>query len=176
MECNVSQVDCKLNCKFSDPITYAPPELLFKTSQFWIFIALLSMGSIGFNVVNSATDAICFNILGTVTNWICLKSEKLFTTFCVWIFFNFNKVVIESYFKFVNFFLGEGNEDQYGSQRLWGTVGYGITAFFAGYLIDYVSKETTSKNNTPAFVLLMFFISLDIIVCSRLKVIKEILF
>lgn len=68
MECNVSQVDCKLNCKFSDPITYAPPELLFKTSQFWIFIALLSMGSIGFNVVNSATDAICFNILGTVTN------------------------------------------------------------------------------------------------------------
>lgn len=71
-------------------------------------------------------------------------------------------------------FSGEGNEDQYGNQRMWGTIGYGITAFSAGYLIDYVSKETVSKNNTPAFVLLMFFISLDIIVCSRLKVIEKI--
>lgn len=59
---------------------------------------------------------------------------------------------------------------KYGSQRMWGTVGYGITAFLAGYYIDHLSKGSIVKNNTPAFVLLMFFISLDIIVCSRLKV------
>ena len=69
-----------------------------------------------------------------------------------------------------NHVLGDGNEGQYGSLRLWGTIGYGITAFLAGYYIDHLSKGMHSKNNTPAFVLLMFFISLDIIVCSKLKV------
>lgn len=84
MECNVSRVDCKLNCKFSDPITYASPEILYKTSQFWIFIALLTMGSICFNIVNSASDAICFIILGTTSIWVLL--EKLHNS--LWLFMN----------------------------------------------------------------------------------------
>lgn len=125
--CNVTQADCHIDCKYLSPVSFVPLETLYRTSSFWIFVLLMALGSIGFNIVNTASDAICFNALG------------------------------------------DGNEMKYGNQRMWGTVGYGITAFLAGYYIDHLSKGLTVKNNTPAFVLLMFFISLDIIVCSRLK-------
>lgn len=64
-QCNVSQVDCNIKCDFLDPVSYVSLEKLFKTSSFWIFVSLMALGSIGFNIVNTASDAICFNALGT---------------------------------------------------------------------------------------------------------------
>lgn len=34
--------------------------------QFWTFIVLMSIGTIAFNVVNSVSDAICFDVIGTL--------------------------------------------------------------------------------------------------------------
>lgn len=37
---------------------------LHKKFAFWAFVILMSLGSIGFNVVNSISDAICFDVIG----------------------------------------------------------------------------------------------------------------
>ncbi|XP_057663490.1 uncharacterized protein LOC130898309 isoform X1 [Diorhabda carinulata] len=37
---------------------------LYKKFTFWAFVVLMSIGSIGFNVVNSISDAICFDVIG----------------------------------------------------------------------------------------------------------------
>lgn len=58
----------------------------------------------------------------------------------------------------------------YGRQRVWGTIGFGIAALFAGYLMDFVSKDLSSNSYTPAFILIIVFTSLDAICCTKLKV------
>lgn len=44
------------------------------TNTFWIFVFLMCIGTIGFNVTNSISDAICFDVLG---NFSCLNSTCL---------------------------------------------------------------------------------------------------
>ncbi|KAJ1525676.1 hypothetical protein ONE63_008892 [Megalurothrips usitatus] len=40
------------------------PNYLYKTVTFWSFVLLMAVGSIGYNVANSISDAICFDVLG----------------------------------------------------------------------------------------------------------------
>lgn len=42
-------------------------DCLYGTSTFWSFILLMCMGTIGFNVANSVSDATCFEMLGEKT-------------------------------------------------------------------------------------------------------------
>lgn len=42
----------------------AATSCIYKTGNFWAFVLLMSIGTIGFNVVNSITDAICFDVIG----------------------------------------------------------------------------------------------------------------
>lgn len=65
-QCNVSKADCDIDCKYLSPVSFVPLETLCRTSSFWFFVLLMTLGSIGFNIVNSASDAICFNALGTL--------------------------------------------------------------------------------------------------------------
>lgn len=39
---------------------------------FWLFVILMSAGTIGFNVINSISDAICFDVLGIV---LCIHEQ-----------------------------------------------------------------------------------------------------
>lgn len=64
-----SDVLCNVNCEnFST-------NCLYVSSTFWGFVLLLSIGNIGFNVVNSISDAICFDILG--------EGKLIFTNKCL---------------------------------------------------------------------------------------------
>ncbi|XP_023287706.1 major facilitator superfamily domain-containing protein 6 isoform X2 [Orussus abietinus] len=65
--------------------------------------------------------------------------------------------------------LGEGGQMGYGRQRVWGTIGFGITAFLAGYSIDYVSQGESIKSYTPAFILVLAFTLIDLLCCSKLE-------
>ncbi|XP_078033340.1 major facilitator superfamily domain-containing protein 6 isoform X2 [Augochlora pura] len=65
--------------------------------------------------------------------------------------------------------LGEGGEMSYGRQRVWGTIGFGISAFLAGYAVDYWSEGKMIKVYTPAFLLIFVFSFFDIIFCRKLK-------
>lgn len=42
----------------------AATDCIYKTGNFWAFVLLMSIGTIGFNVVNSISDAICFDVIG----------------------------------------------------------------------------------------------------------------
>lgn len=65
--------------------------------------------------------------------------------------------------------LGEGGEMSYGRQRVWGTVGFGIAAFLAGYTIDWWSHGEILKTYTPAFFLVFVFALFDLSCCVKLK-------
>lgn len=103
---------------------------LYTTVTFWSFVVLLALGSIGYNVANSISDAICFDVLG------------------------------------------EGGEMGYGKQRVWGAIGFGLSALLAGYVIDLCSPDAAMKNYAPAFLLTLAFGLMDIFTCTRLKLPK----
>ncbi|XP_047365966.1 major facilitator superfamily domain-containing protein 6 isoform X1 [Vespa velutina] len=65
--------------------------------------------------------------------------------------------------------LGEGGQMGYGRQRVWGTIGFGISAFLAGYAVDLWSEGKTIKTYTPAFILVFIFTSVDLLCCTKLK-------
>lgn len=43
-------------------------DCLYGTPTFWGFVILMAIGTIGFNVANCVSDAICFDVLGKRTN------------------------------------------------------------------------------------------------------------
>ncbi|XP_014208100.1 major facilitator superfamily domain-containing protein 6-B [Copidosoma floridanum] len=68
--------------------------------------------------------------------------------------------------------LGTGGEMSYGRQRVWGSVGFGLTAFMAGYAMDWWSRADTVKSYTPAFILISVFTCIDLLCCSKLELPK----
>lgn len=71
--------------------------------------------------------------------------------------------------------LGEGGQMGYGRQRVWGTIGFGVAAFLAGYTVDLWSQGDIYKIYTPAFLLVLAFTCADLICCKKLEVIIIIL-
>lgn len=59
----------------------------------------------------------------------------------------------------------------YGRQRVWGTIGFGITALLAGYTVDLWSQGEIYKTYTPAFLLVFGFTCFDLLCCRKLEVI-----
>ncbi|KAJ4431529.1 hypothetical protein ANN_20127 [Periplaneta americana] len=123
---SVDNSTCELACVLHQ--TEREKDCLYGTPTFWGFVILMSLGTIGFNVANSISDAICFDVLGS------------------------------------------GGEMKYGHQRVWGTIGFGITALLAGYAVDWWSAGSANKDYTPAFILVLIFGVLDILCCFRLRV------
>ncbi|KAJ9592244.1 hypothetical protein L9F63_001245 [Diploptera punctata] len=116
---------CVLSCVLHHSET--EKDCLYGTSTFWGFVLLMSIGTIGFNVANSISDAICFDVLGS------------------------------------------GEEMKYGHQRVWGTIGFGITALVTGYAIDWWSEGSATKDYTPAFIIVLIFAAIDLACCIKLK-------
>lgn len=59
---------------------------------------------------------------------------------------------------------------KYGHQRVWGTIGFGITALLAGFAIDWWSAGSPTKDYTPAFIIVLVFAMIDICCCLQLRV------
>lgn len=66
--------------------------------------------------------------------------------------------------------LGEGGHMGYGRQRVWGSIGWGVTALTAGYAMDLVSEDDHYKSYTPAFILVIVFTFFDVLSCTKLEV------
>lgn len=66
------------------PVSFVPLEMLWENAPFWLFVVLMALGSTAFNVVNSASDAICINILGKI---LILSVDGFLTKInVIWIF------------------------------------------------------------------------------------------
>jgi len=70
-------------------------------------------------------------------------------------------------------FLGNKPQD-YGVQRLWGALGWGISAIIAGYLIDIASFGKMAKDYTPSFYLVFIILTLNTLAVSPIKVMSNI--
>ncbi|XP_044257866.1 major facilitator superfamily domain-containing protein 6-A [Tribolium madens] len=116
-----SSKTCDIFCSNKDVEIYA--GCLYKSISFWSFVILMSIGTIGFNVVNSISDAICFDVIG--------------------------------------------EDGDYGKQRVWGTIGFGLTALISGYVVNLFSENTV--NYTPAFIIILVCSVIDIIACVKLE-------
>lgn len=56
---NTTDNICDFNCYFNE--SDAP---MYTSTTFWSFVILLCLGTIGFNVTNCISDAVCFDVLG----------------------------------------------------------------------------------------------------------------
>lgn len=61
----IGDKSCEIVCRIDET---RAPDCVTGTVTFWMFVLCLCLGTIGFNVTNSATDATCFDILGMITN------------------------------------------------------------------------------------------------------------
>jgi MFS_1 like family len=85
-------IDNEIECKTIEDIN-APP-CFYKSWTFWLYVFFSYFGTIGYNVGNSISDAICFDVLGT------------------------------------------DRQMKYGKQRIYGSIGFGLTSLAAGYAMD----------------------------------------
>lgn len=65
--------------------------------------------------------------------------------------------------------LGDGAQMAYGQQRVWGTIGFGISALLSGFLVDWWSVGDI-KSITPALVIMLMCLAVDVVCCNKLKV------
>ncbi|XP_039282566.1 major facilitator superfamily domain-containing protein 6-like [Nilaparvata lugens] len=61
--------ECKQSCNFtclpvSPSVDHGDNTQFYKGMIFWLYVIFMSLGSIGFNVINSISDTICFDVLG----------------------------------------------------------------------------------------------------------------
>ncbi|XP_039763628.1 major facilitator superfamily domain-containing protein 6 [Pararge aegeria] len=92
-----------------------------------------------------------------------------------WLFFTFmivswiGQAVVVTFADAICFNLLGTKISLYGKQRLWGSVGWGIFSLVTGILIDAFS-EGAVKNYAVAFILMLVFMSGDVLVSCFLKV------
>ena len=55
--------DYAIDCYYNNSI-FDLNDCLYDTATFWLFILFMCFGTIGFNVTNCVSDAICFDMLG----------------------------------------------------------------------------------------------------------------
>ncbi|XP_069173369.1 major facilitator superfamily domain-containing protein 6 isoform X1 [Procambarus clarkii] len=69
-----------------------------------------------------------------------------------------------------------GVDGDYGRQRVWGAVSYGLLGVGSGLLVDWWSGDKTTKNYTPAFLLTVACGVLDILIsatCLKVPRLKD---
>ncbi|XP_026806833.1 major facilitator superfamily domain-containing protein 6-B-like isoform X1 [Rhopalosiphum maidis] len=65
------------------------------------------------------------------------------------------------------------DKNNYGKQRLWGSIGWSLFAIISGVCIDWYSAGLEYKNYAPGYVIALICFLVDIYVVSKLKVIQE---
>lgn len=116
----ILEVNSILDCRTTEDVE--APACFYKSITFWSFLILTYLGTIGFNVGNSISDAICFDVLG------------------------------------------EQRQMKYGKQRIYGSIGFGITSLIAGYAMDVHSNDWTA-----AILIMLAFASIDMFSIMQLK-------
>lgn len=59
-----------------------------------------------------------------------------------------------------------GTEHDYGKQRVWGTIGFGVTALLSGLIVNFYSDSGISY--TPALIVMMTCVIVDLFACNQL--------
>jgi len=103
-----------------------------------------------------------------------IREDSIFSSLDFWVFFLLNIISYSSFGVATSmgdalcFDLLEGKHEDYGAQRVWGSVGWGIFTVISGYLID-TQSSSEYKNYTPGFLLMGGLLVIDLIISSRMK-------
>jgi len=62
------------------------------------------------------------------------------------------------------------DKNNYGKQRLWGSIGWSMFAIISGACVDWYSAGLEYKNYAPGYVIALLCFLLDIYVVFKLKV------
>ncbi|XP_012138010.1 sugar baby transporter isoform X2 [Megachile rotundata] len=65
--------------------------------------------------------------------------------------------------------LGNERRKEYGKQKMWGSIGFGIFGISAGYLVDVFSKGQSEKDYSCIFYIMLIVMIFDIIVSATLR-------
>ncbi|XP_015114368.1 major facilitator superfamily domain-containing protein 6 [Diachasma alloeum] len=65
--------------------------------------------------------------------------------------------------------LGDDGRKEYGKQKMWGSIGFGIFGISAGYLVDVFSRGQSVKDYTCIFYIMLIAMIFDMIVSATLK-------
>lgn len=68
-------------------------------------------------------------------------------------------------------FIFPGNErrKEYGKQKMWSSIGFGIFGISAGYMVDVFSEGKFQKDYTCIFYMMLIIMIFDIIVSATLR-------
>lgn len=69
----------------------------------------------------------------------------------------------------VSYITGNEKRKEYGKQKMWGSIGFGIFGISAGYLVDVFSEGQLQKDYTCIFYIMLITMIFDIIVSATLK-------
>ncbi|XP_050431040.1 major facilitator superfamily domain-containing protein 6-A-like isoform X2 [Adelges cooleyi] len=64
------------------------------------------------------------------------------------------------------------NVNNYGRQKVWGSIGYGVVSIISGASVDWFSKGKDYKDYRPGYVISFFFSIMDIYVSTGIKVVQ----
>ncbi|XP_069959659.1 major facilitator superfamily domain-containing protein 6-A-like isoform X2 [Cherax quadricarinatus] len=109
------------------------------------------------------------------THTVYLSGGELVSHYQFWVLFLYlllqycGHVVVITLQETVCFQMLGSAHHEYGQQRLWGTVGWGLSAIVSGALVDWYSKGLLQKDYWPAHVLTVVFLMADLVVVARLK-------
>ncbi|KAG6800459.1 major facilitator superfamily domain-containing protein 6 [Apis mellifera caucasica] len=65
--------------------------------------------------------------------------------------------------------LGNERRNEYGKQKMWGSIGFGIFGISAGYLVDIFSAGKFQKDYTCIFYIMLIIMIFDIIISTTLR-------
>ena len=107
-----------------------------------------------------------------------IRQDSVFQSSMFWVFFLLNMLaysamcVVNSMGDAIAFTLLGDRPGDYGSQRVWGSIGWGLFTIIAGYMVDSGSSGP-AKDYTPAFYLLGGLLLLNLLVTGlSLRIVK----
>lgn len=69
--------------------------------------------------------------------------------------------------------LGSERRNEFGLQRLWGTIGWGAINILAGFFNRLASTGQTRQDYSPGFYMFILFMGVDLLVMSSMRVVSE---
>lgn len=142
---------CHNNTAFNHLLKEAKNNGNNSTYQFHLFLWAAIISWIGMAVVVSIGDAICFDLLGLY-----------YSIRHLYLIFNYS-ILYELYIT------GYERRKDYGKQKMWGSIGFGVFGIIAGYLVDVFSEGQYEKDYTCIFYIMLIAMIFDIIVSSTLR-------
>jgi len=125
--------------------------------------------------VNRTSDISCQADCGDEDVKQFVRKDSIFSSSKFWIFFILITVGYSSYAVTTSmgdtlcFELLEGKHENFGQQRVWGSIGWGIFTVIAGYLVDN-NSDSTYKDYTPAFLLMAGLTVVDLLCSMKMRI------